>query len=139
MDKNDLEKKNERYNILIFLGLFFMAGIILLFVFYAICNNSYDYQQGSSMPQTEKDIYNSKIKPYVNEGVKGSEIKSMIDEIIDQNNNYIGEVELFIGIMIEDNESLSNYSAEEQNTLREACEEASAWRIDGNRKYFWRQ
>ena len=39
----------------------------------------------SQMSQQEKDIYNAKVKPYVGDTIKGSEVISMIETIISMN------------------------------------------------------
>lgn len=77
----------------------------------------------SQMSQQEKDIYNSKVKPYVNEGVKGSEVKSMIDEIISMNQANAGEQGKFIGITAG---TIVNYSS--QSALKAACQKASIYK-----------
>lgn len=78
---------------------------------------------GSKMSQQEKDIYNANIQSYVNNGVKGSEVKSMIDSIVSQNQSNVGEEGKFIGVLT--NGNISNYNA--ADTLKTACEQASVY------------
>ena len=80
---------------------------------------------GSQMSQQEKDMYNAKIKPYVGEGTKGSEVKSMIDNIISMNQENVGEQGKFIGITVGD---ITNYSSDTSlNTVASACQKASVY------------
>ena len=78
---------------------------------------------GSKMSQQEKDIYNANIQSYVNNGVKGSEIKSMIDSIISQNQSNVGEEGKFIGVYT--NGNISNY--DRATNLSSACNNASVY------------
>ena len=78
---------------------------------------------GSKMSQQEKDIYNANIQSYVNNGVKGSEVKSMIDSIISQNQSNVGEEGKFIGLYT--NGTISNYN--NGSKLRSECEAASVY------------
>lgn len=77
---------------------------------------------GSKMSQQEKDIYNSNIQPYVNDGVKGSEVKSMIDTIISQNQSNVGDEGKFVAIEVG---TINNYN--DGGTLHSACQEASVY------------
>ena len=79
---------------------------------------------GSQMSQQEKDMYNAKIKPYVGEGTKGSEVKSMIDNIISMNQENVGEQGKFIGIRVGTDE-ITNYH--EETALANACNAASVY------------
>ena len=78
---------------------------------------------GSKMSQQEKDIYNANIQSYVNNGVKGSEIKSMLDSIISQNQSNVGEEGKFIGVYT--NGNISNY--DRGGNLSSACNNASVY------------
>ena len=75
---------------------------------------------GTQMSQQEKDIYNAKIKPYVNNGVKGSEVRSMIDEIISMNQGNVGEEGKFIGVQTG---NIKNYNGK----VGDDCEDASVY------------
>ena len=100
--------------------------ILLIAVAMYIYNsaNSTIKSAASQMSQQEKDIYNSKIKPYINDGVKGSEIKSMIDNIISMNQENVGEQGKFIGINVEA-DKITDYT--EQENLLKACNDASVY------------
>lgn len=52
----------------------------------------------TTMSSQEKELYNSKISKYIGNEKKGSDVKIMIEEIITNNNQYIGEREKFISI-----------------------------------------
>ena len=51
----------------------------------------------SKMSQQDKDMYNAAVKPYVGDSVKGSAVKTMIDEVIGSNLGNIGQTGKFIG------------------------------------------
>ncbi len=52
----------------------------------------------SKMSQQDKDMYNAAVKPYVGDSVKGSAVKTMIDEVIGSNLGNIGQTGKFISI-----------------------------------------
>ena len=79
---------------------------------------------GSQMSQQEKDMYNAKIKPYVGEGILGSEVKSMIDNIISMNQENAGEQGKFIGITVG---TVTNYKSDDHTHLDTACQNASVY------------
>ena len=91
------------------------------------------YKGTLRLSQSEKDIYNAKIKPYVNNGVKGSDVKSMIDEIISMNQSNVGEDGKFIGIQIK--ETIQGYSEEDSENLKKACEQASSYNSQTGQLY----
>ena len=68
------------------------------------------------MSQMEVDIYNSKIKAYINDEVRGSEVKSLIENVISQNEENAGDTGKFIGI-----------STDIENSVTEACLKASMY------------
>ena len=78
----------------------------------------------SMVSQIEKDIYNSKIARYTNDsdGVKGSEIKSMIDNIISMNQENLGKDGKFVGVIIEKG-AITDYENEKE--LLDACKKVS--------------
>lgn len=78
------------------------------------------YKGTIRLSQGEKDIYNAKIKPYVKDGVKGSDVKSMLDEIIAKNQNNVGKKGQFIGIRTE---NIYDY----ENEIEEICKKASIY------------
>lgn len=69
----------------------------------------------SQMSQQEKDIYNAKVKSYLGDTVKGSEVKSMIDNIISMNQENVGKSGKFISIEVMGN--FSKLSAANQTAL----------------------
>lgn len=69
----------------------------------------------SQMSQQEKDIYNAKVKSYLGDTVKGSEVKSMIDNIISMNQENVGKSGKFISIEVMG--SLSKLSDENKTAL----------------------
>ena len=52
----------------------------------------------SQMSQQEKDIYNAKVKPYVGDTIKGSEVISMIETVISMNQENATQTGKFISI-----------------------------------------
>ena len=117
------------YKKLIIALIYIIALVALICISMKIYNNSKANEPKKSygsnrMSQQEKDIYNSKIKPYIDDGVKGSEIKSMIDNIISMNQENVGEQGKFIGINVEANK-ITNYT--EQGNLLKACNDASVY------------
>lgn len=70
----------------------------------------------NQMSQTEVDIYNAKIKAYINDEAKGIEVKSLIDNVISQNEENVGETGKFIGI-----------STDIEESVTEACSKASMY------------
>ena len=58
----------------------------------------------SKMSQQDKDMYNAAVKPYVGDSVKGSAVKTMIDEVIGSNLGNIGQTGKFISIYTYGNE-----------------------------------
>lgn len=81
-----------------------IAGAILISIL-LIAISMYIYNSAQStintaasqMGQQEKQMYNSMIEKYVGTK-KGTEVKQMINDIISQNNQYVGETGKFIGI-----------------------------------------
>lgn len=69
----------------------------------------------SQMSQQEKDIYNAKVRSYLGDTVKGSEVKSMIDNIISMNQENVGKSGKFITIEVMG--SLSQLSDENKTAL----------------------
>lgn len=72
---------------------------------------------GNQMSQQEVDMYNAKLKAYEGE-IKGSELKSMIDTLISQNNSNAGEALKFISISA----TITNFS--KNADLEKACKTA---------------
>ena len=124
----DLEKKYKIYKFIAILGtvVFVIINILFYFNFMHVNTNNSCQHNGifSHMSVQEKNIYNSKIQPYVKEKTKGSEVKSLIDDIISLNQSNVGEEGKFIGIKIEE-ETISSYTTKEQEKLKKACEKAS--------------
>ena len=117
------------YKKLIIALIYIIALVALICISMKIYNNSKANEPKKSygfnrMSQQEKDIYNSKIKPYIDDGVKGSEIKSMIDNIISMNQENVGEQGKFIGINVEA-DKITDYT--EQENLLKACNDASVY------------
>ena len=82
-----------------------IAGAILICIL-LIAIGMYIYNSANStvdsavsqMSQQEKDIYNAKVKSYLGDTIKGSEVKSMIDNIISMNQENVGKSGKFISI-----------------------------------------
>lgn len=71
----------------------------------------------------DKDIYNAMIKKYIGNNKTGSEVKSMIEEVINQNDKYVGESGKFIGIKIAEGTTINN--------LKSSLGEIGAERLTG--------
>ena len=118
--KTIYELENTIFLILLIIG---VPILILTIISLGGCSSSNNSctPRYNRMSQQEKDIYNANIMPYVNHGIKGSEVKEMIDEIISQNQSNVGEEEKFIGIITE---KIEDFDGEE---LKSACEKASIY------------
>ena len=80
---------------------------------------------GGQAIMDEKTIYHAKIKPYLGERIKGSEVKSMIDNIISMNREGEGEQGKFIGITVG---NITNYSTDDSlNNVASVCQKASEY------------
>ncbi len=104
-----------------------IAGAILICIL-LIAIGMYVYNSASAtvdsavnqMSQQEKDIYNAKIKSYIGDTVKGSEVKSMIDNIISQNQENANKTGKFISISAS---GIKNYG--DYTDLDDACTECN--------------
>ena len=102
-----------------------IAGAILICIL-LIAIGMYIYNSANStvdsavsqMSKQEKDIYNAKVKSYLGDTIKGSEVKSMIDNIISMNQENVGKSGKFISIEVTGN--YSKLSAEQQGVLSSA-------------------
>lgn len=70
----------------------------------------------SQMSQQEKDIYNAKVKSYIGDTVKGSEVKSMIENVISMNQENANKSGKFISITAK---NIKNY--DKGGALDTAC------------------
>ena len=90
-----------------------IAGAILICIL-LIAIGMYIYQsaQGtinaaaSKMSNQDKQIYNSMIEKYVGENKRGSDVKAMIEQVISQNDQNVGESGKFIKVV--NGESIPN-------------------------------
>ena len=139
MEKN-LKITEKILNIMIILGVLVMIIVIILHAaswgesIYEQEKYDKEYEERKNKQYQEAiEAYNFNIKDYIKDNIKGSEIKSMIDTIIYQNNEYI-DMDMFIGIMIAEGETISEYNIEDQEALKQACKKASGFStIDGSR------
>ncbi len=78
-----------------------LISILLIAVSMYIYNASQDTIKGagSSMDQQAKNMYNANMESYLGTNKKGSEIKSLIQAVIDSNNQYAGESGKFVQIV----------------------------------------
>lgn len=83
----------------------------------------------SQMSQQEKDIYNAKVKPYVGDTIKGSEVISMIETIISMNQENATQTGKFISV----NATLKNAKAV-PSTLASNCETCNYYTGDGDNR-----
>lgn len=102
-----------------------IAGAILICIL-LIAIGMYIYNSANStvdsavsqMSQQEKDIYNAKVKSYLGDTIKGSEVKSMIDNIISMNQENVGKSGKFISIEVVG--GFSKLTKENQTALKDA-------------------
>ena len=108
----------------------FLAIIIIILFSVDMYITKVDEPLNYKVDYHEQEVlfYNGKITPYIGEEVKGSEIKSLIDNIISQNEENIGLDGKFIGIKVEEN-SIEGF--EEYEELEAACKKASIYNIEG--------
>lgn len=85
-----------------------IAGAILICILLiAIGMYIYNSAQGtiqtaaSQMGQQEKEMYNAMIRKYLGNSKKGTDVKQMIEDIINQNNQYVNESGKFISIHVD--------------------------------------
>ena len=71
------------------------------------------------MSQQEVDIYNANVKQYLGDGIKGSEVKSMLESIISQNQANVEDEGKFIAVFVDE---ISNF--DEADDLKDICREA---------------
>lgn len=110
-----------------------IAGAILLAIL-LIAVAMYVFRAGNStiqsavtqMSQQDKDIYNSRVKSYIGENVKGSEVKAMIDAVISMNQSNANEPGKFIGLTAT---NIKNYN--DGGNLSTNCLSASIYTEDG--------
>ena len=84
-----------------------IAGAILICILLiAIGMYIYNSAQGTiqtaagQMGQQEKEMYNAMIRKYIGNSKKGTDVKQMIDDVINQNNQYVNESGKFISINV---------------------------------------
>lgn len=115
LKKEVIKLSKTRRNLLIIL-------VILLMLFMPIIPNIHDIIKTikESKCETtfyEMEIYNPKVKPYLGDTVKGSEVKSMLDVIISMNQENSTETGKFITINAKNIKKYDNASEE----LAEVC------------------
>lgn len=122
-----------------------IAGAILICIL-LIAIGMYIYQsaQGtinaaaSKMSNQDKEIYNSMINKYVGDNKRGSDVKAMIEQVISQNDQFVGESGKFISIRIvgDDNSAIPNFKGAGSSAndgaekLKTACNKANVYSED---------
>lgn len=108
-----------------------IAGAILICILLiAIGMYVYNSAQGTintaagQMAQQEKEMYNSMIKKYLGNSVKGSQVKQMINDIISQNSQYVNDSGKFISVHAG---TIAGYSGDAVGT---ACQSANVYESD---------
>ncbi len=66
----------------------------------------------------ENDIYNAKVKKYVGDEIKGSEVSLMLETIISMNQENAEQIGKFISVQVE---NIEGYSKSNKNSLEEEC------------------
>lgn len=114
-----------------------IAGAILICIL-LIAIGMYIYQtaQGtidaaaSKMTNQDKEIYNSMIKKYVGDNKRGSEVKAMIEQVISQNDQYVGDSGKFISIKVADGATIPNFKdGTGEDTLENTCDLANVYSV----------
>ena len=123
---NKKEISNSSLNIAIAIKMIMiLAALVLLTMMLSDKFNLTAEPHGSTMAQQEKDMYNARIRPYVGDGIRGSEVKSMIDNIISMNQENVGEQGKFIGITVG---NITNYSTDDSlNNVASLCQKATVY------------
>lgn len=121
-----------------------IAGAILICIL-LIAIGMYIYQSAlgtfniaaSKMSNQEKQMYNSMIKNYTGDNKRGSEVKAMIEEVINQNDQYVGDSGKFISIKVAQcgtNKTIPNLKSAKTNAkdedgsdLKDACDAANVY------------
>lgn len=119
--------KSTRNTIIILL--FPLEVLICIVLYMYVSNTTGFYSTGGctgGMSQQEKDIYNAKVKPYISESVKGSEVISMIDIIISKNQENANQTAKFISI------DAKNIEYADELKLEEACKKCDFYNGEGN-------
>lgn len=110
-----------------------IAGAILICIL-LIAIGMYIYQSAqatidaaaSKMSNQDKEIYNSMIKKYVGENKRGSDVKAMIEQVISQNDQYVGESGKFISIKVVASKSIPNLKKSDGTTADTSGSELGA-------------
>lgn len=110
-----------------------IAGAILICIL-LIAIGMYIYQQADSviksaadnMSQQDKDAYNSKVKPYMGDVKKGSQVKALIDTVISQNDGNVGESGKFISIKVDG--TITGVKDDLVSALNSACDAANFYK-----------
>lgn len=96
-----------------------IAGAILICILLiAIGMYIYNSAQGTiqtaagQMGQQDKEMYNAMIRKYLGNSKKGTDIKQMIEDIINQNNQYVNESGKFISIHVVNDEGSGFYGVD---------------------------
>ncbi len=115
-----------------------IAGAILISIL-LIAISMYIYQSAhstiqtaaTSMSQNDKNMYNATVKNYSTKGtLNGTDVKSMIEDIITQNSQYVGESGKFISIHVSTGEPVAGYT--DSGTLESACKAANVYEDKDN-------
>lgn len=129
-------KKIERKNIILTAILTTVIGINILFIVGIISEINYNWTHPPhihKMINQDKEIYNSTINKYIGEIKRGSEVKVMIEDVIRQNDIYVGESGKFISIKIVEGEKIDNLKNSKQENdltgkaLSKACDRANVY------------
>lgn len=126
------DAKNEEKNkvlvgiviVIAIIGLFPLSNMVKSIFGMVIDNEERAYSlTASQMSKQDKEIYNSMIKNYIGDRRDGSEVKTMIDNIIVQNDDHAGERGKFISIKVKGN--IPNYYRPE--VLEIICDAANTY------------
>lgn len=120
--KEEIEKIRSDRNLI--MGAIITIGILICIALVVLnsdvfWNPSKENCSENKFTLQENDIYNSKIKKYMDNEIKGSEVISMLEIIISMNQENVGQTRKFISIQVDEN--IEGYNKSSKNSLEEAC------------------
>lgn len=125
MEKEINIKKQKR----IYIALMTVATLVILCIIALLVRNTIVHSERAKLEEeikAEKDKYNSQIKEYIGEEIKGNQVISMIEKITKMNEENADRENYFISIEIE---NIDKIDEEDKKELEKACQECSF--IDG--------
>lgn len=120
----NIKKQKNIYIALMIIAIFIIICIVSLLIRNTIVHSKKEKLEAKI--QEEKDKYNSQIKEYIGEEVKGNEVISMVEKITKINEENANKEDKFISIEVE---NLNKIEEKDKEELEKACKECNF--IDG--------